>query len=225
MRGGGGSRLEIVKFHDIGSIDVYKVRKSVYSVRMTKDRILAAAGAVLERDGIGGLTIRKVAQQAELSPMAMYRHFADKDALLNALMEEGLAAWEKIVRGIETQDPLLWLQAAGEAHLEFALAQPHLYDAAFFLPAPAARQFPADFAQGRSPVITMAMARIEQAKAAGPLADESTLEIALAFAACGYGLVVMHRANRFESEKQFKTLFRAAQRLFLDSLKPAKEPK
>ncbi|MGH8200534.1 MAG: TetR/AcrR family transcriptional regulator [Steroidobacteraceae bacterium] len=192
---------------------------------MTKDRILAAAGAVLERDGIEGLTIRKVAQRALLSPMALYRHFADKDALLNALMEEGLAAWEKIVRGIRAQDPLEWLKAVGEAHLAFALAQPHLYDAAFFLPAPAARQFPGDFAQGRSPVITLAMARIEQAKADKRLCDKPTLEIALAFAACGYGLVVMHRANRFESEKQFKTLFRAAQRLLLDSLKPAVEAK
>ena len=26
--------------------------------------------------------------------MALYRHFADKDALLNALMEDGIAAWE-----------------------------------------------------------------------------------------------------------------------------------
>jgi AcrR family transcriptional regulator len=187
---------------------------------MTKDRILAAAGEVLERDGIAGLTIRKVAQRAELSPMALYRHFADKDALLDALMEEGLAAWEKIVRAIRVQDPLQWLQAVGEAHLAFALAQPHRYDAAFFLPAPAARQFPGDFAAGRSPVIAMAMDRIDRAKAAGRLRDRPTLEIALAFAACGYGLVIMHRANRFASEKQFKTLFRAAQKLFFDSLKP-----
>ena len=190
---------------------------------MTRDRILAAAAALLERDGIDGLTIRKVAQRAKLSPMALYRHFADKDALLNALMGEGLAAWEKIVSAIRVQDPLEWLTAVGEAHLAFALAQPHLYDAAFFLPAPAARQFPADFAQGRSPVIAMAMARIDQAKAEGRLCNKPTLGIALAFAACGYGLVVMHRANRFESETRFKTLFRATQRLFLDSLKLSME--
>lgn len=211
--------------NDWRDADVYKVRISAYSVRMTKDRILAAAGAVLEREGIAGLTIRKVAQRAQLSPMALYRHFADKDALLNALMAEGLAAWEEIVRAIRVQDPLEWLRAVGEAHLAFALAQPHRYDAAFFLPAPAARQFPGDFAAGRSPVIAMAMDRIDQAKATGLLRTKSTLEIALAFAACGYGLVVMHRANRFESERQFKALFRAAQKLFLDSLKPAVKTK
>src|SRR6185437_3898311 len=118
---------------------------------MTKDRILSAAKAVLERDGIEGLTIRRVAQRAKLSPMALYRHFADKDALLNALMEDGLGAWTDIVRGIRAADPLEWMDALAEAYLDFALTQPHRFDAAFFLPAPAARRFPDDFAAGRSP--------------------------------------------------------------------------
>lgn len=157
--------------------------------------------------------------------MALYRHFADKDALLNALMEDGLAAWEKTVRGIRARDPLEWLEALGEVYLDFALTQPHRYDAAFFLPAPAARQFPDDFAAGRSPVIAMVMARIDQAKAEGRLRDRPTLETALAFAAFGQGFVSMHRARRFGGEKQFRTLYRAAQRQFLDSLKISGENK
>lgn len=188
---------------------------------MTKDRILSAAKAVLESAGIEGLTIRAVAQRAELSPMALYRHFADKDALLNALMEDGLAAWESVVRDIRARDPLEWLAALGEAHLDFALTQPHRYDAAFFLPAPSARRFPDDFAAGRSPVIAMVMARINEAKAAGRLRDRPTLEIALALAASGQGFISMHRAKRFASDRQFKALYRAAQRHFLESLRPS----
>jgi AcrR family transcriptional regulator len=199
---------------------VYKVRRMVYGVRMTKDRILSAARAVLEGDGLEGLTIRRVAQRAELSPMALYRHFAD-----NALMEDGLAAWEKTVRGIRARDSLEWLEAIGEAYLDFALTQPHRFDAAFFLPAPAARRFPDDFAAGRSPVIAMVMARIDQAKAEGRLRDRPTLETALAFAAFGQGFVSMHRAKRFGGDKQFKALYRAAQRHFLDSLKSSGENK
>ncbi len=204
---------------------MYNVRKDVYSVRMTRDHILSAAKVVLEREGIDGLTIRKVAQRAELSPMALYRHFADKDALLNALMEDGMSAWENIVRSIRAHDPLEWLLAIADAHLDFALTQPHRYDAAFFLPAPAARRFPDDFAAGRSPAIAMVMARVDQAKAEGRLCDRPTLEIALALVAAGHGFVSMHRANRFAGEKQFKALYRAAQRLLLDSLKPSRESK
>ena len=188
---------------------------------MTKDRILSAAKAVLESAGFEGLTIRKVAQRAELSPMALYRHFKNKDELLNALMQDGISAWEAIVRGIRAQDPVKWLEALMEAYLDFALKQPHRFDAAFFLPAPAARRFPDDFAAGRSPAIALAMARIDQAKADGRFRDEPTLGIAVALAAYGQGFVSMQRARRFASDQQFKALYHAAQRQFLDSLKPS----
>lgn len=188
---------------------------------MTKDRILSAAKAVLESAGFEGLTIRRVAQRAGLSPMALYRHFKNKDELLNALMQDGISAWEAIVRGIRARDPVKWLEALMEAYLDFALTQPHRFDAAFFLPAPAARQFPDDFAAGRSPAIALVMARIDQAKAEGRFRDEPTFGIAMALVAYGQGFVSMQRARRFASDKQFKALYRAARRQFLDSLQPS----
>jgi hypothetical protein len=67
----------------------------------------------------------------------------------------------------------------------------------------------------------MIMARIDQAKAAGRLGDRPALEVALGLAALGQGLVSMQRANRFSSEEQFKTLFRAALRHGLESYQPS----
>lgn len=188
---------------------------------MTRDRIFAAAKVILDREGIPELTIRKVAQRAGVSPMAIYRHFADKEALLNALMEDGLAAWEKIVRAIKSTDPMDWLEALGEAYLNFALDQPHRFDAAFFLPAPGARQFPDDFVAGRSPVMAMAMVRIDQAKADGKLGSKPALEVAVALAAFGQGFISMHRAKRFSSDKQLCALYHTAQRHLIDSFKPS----
>jgi AcrR family transcriptional regulator len=184
---------------------------------MTRERIFAAAKALLDREGLPGLTIRKVADHAGLSPMAMYRHFADKDALLNSLMDDGFVAWEGIARSIRAADPMQWLYALGEAFLEFALTEPHRFDAAFFLPASRARQYPDDFVAGRSPVVAMALVRIEQAKADGRLGDRPAIEVALAFSALAQGLVSMYRANRFSSEKQFRTLYRAQVRHCLES--------
>ena len=197
--------------------DVYNVHKLVYNVHMSRDRIFAAAKTVLDREGQSGLTIRKVADEAGLSPMAMYRHFADKDALLNALMDDGLAAWESIARSIRAADPIEWLHALGEAFLEFGLTEPHRFDAAFLLPASRARQYPDDFVSGRSPVVAMALVRIDQAKAGGRLGDRPALEVALALAALAQGLVSMYRANRFSSVRQFRTLYRAQIRHCLES--------
>lgn len=184
---------------------------------MTRERIFSAAKAVLEREGVAGLTIRKVAARAKLSPMALYRHFADKDALLNALVQEGLGAWEKRVHTLRAQDPVEWLYELSEAFLDFALTQPHLFDAAFFLPAPHARHYTDDFVAGRSPVIAMLMVRLDQARIDGRLSDQPSLEIALELSALAQGMVSMQRANRFASEKQFKALFRTALRHCIES--------
>lgn len=187
---------------------------------MSRDRIFAAAKTVLDREGVSGLTTRKVARCARMSPMAMYRHFAGKDALLNALMEDGLAAWETTVRAIRETDPIDWLVALGQAYIDFALDQPHRFDAAFFLPASEARQFPDDFVADRSPVMGMMMLRIDQAKSEGKLGSNPAIEVALSLAAFGQGLVSMHRAKRFSSDKQFRMLYRTAQIHLLDSFKP-----
>lgn len=184
---------------------------------MTRDIILVAARAVLDRDGFAGLTVRKVAARAKLSPMAMYRYFADKNALLDALMDDGLAAWGKIAASISARDPIAWLEELTEAYLVFALTKPHRFDAAFLLPAPGARQFPDDFAAGHSPVMTLVILRIDQAKSKGWLVNKPAIDIALSFAALAQGLVSMHRANRFSSEAHFKAVYRTTLRHCLES--------
>ena len=177
---------------------------------MTRDRIFTAAKAIFDREGLEGLSIRNVAKAVGLTPMAIYRHYADKDALIDALMLDGFAAWETIVTSIRAKDPMIWLQQSLEAYLDFALAQPHRFDAAFILPARSARHYPDDFVAGRSPVVAMAMARIEQVKKDGRLGDAPTLEIALTLSALAQGLVSMQRAKRFADEKEFRALYRTA---------------
>jgi AcrR family transcriptional regulator len=175
---------------------------------MSRDRIFNAAKTVLEKEGVSGLSIRSVADAAGMSPMAMYRHFKDRDALVNELMRDGFVAWEEIARSVHDPDPLRWIGKGFEAFLAFALEEPHRFDAAFLLPATGARRYPDDFAAGRSPVMAMFIARIEEAKAKGHFGGTSSLEIALALTALAQGMISMYRASRFSGEEQFKALYR-----------------
>ena len=184
---------------------------------MSKDRIFSAAKTVLEQEGILGLSMRRIAEESGMSPMSLYRHFADKDALLNALMADGLAAWEERVRAIRAKAPLQWLERLTDEFLSFALEEPHRFDAAFFLPAPKARQYPHDFAAGRSPVIAMAVVKIDQARAEGLLGDTPALDVALTLSALAQGLISMYRARRFSSDAEFAALYRSVMR---KTLKP-----
>jgi AcrR family transcriptional regulator len=188
---------------------------------MSKERIFTAAKTVLEQEGIPGLSMRRIAQESGMSPMSLYRHFADKDALLNALMADGLAAWEERVRAIRTQAPLPWLERLTEEFLSFALEEPHRFDAAFFLPAPKARQYPHDFEAGRSPVIAMTVNKIDQAQAEGLLGDKPALDIAMTLSALAQGLISMHRARRFSSIEEFTALYRSVLRKSLESFSTA----
>jgi AcrR family transcriptional regulator len=189
---------------------------TLYAV--SKDRIFSAAKTVLEQEGILGLSMRRIAEESGMSPMSLYRHFADKDALLNALMADGLAAWEERVRAIRRKTPLQWLGRLAEEFLSFALEEPHRFDAAFFLPAPKARQYPDDFATGRSPVIAMTVIKIDQAKAEGLFGGTPAFDVALTLSALAQGLISMHRARRFSSNAEFSDLYRSVLRKTLKSL-------
>ena len=176
----------------------------------TRNRLFAAAKEIYERDGLDALSIRAVGRQAGLSAMAIYRHFPDKGALIDALMDDGFAAWERIVDNIDCDDAIVWLKRAMANYAEFALSDPHRFDAAFLLPAPRARTFPGDFEAGRSRVINCVLARIEKAQTQGLLSDESPLQLTLLMSALAQGLVSMHRAGRFGSDEQFRASYHVA---------------
>jgi AcrR family transcriptional regulator len=192
--------------------------KGVYDVYMTtSQRIFQTAKAQFESGGLAGLSLRSVARTVGVTPMAIYRHYPGKDALLEALMRDGLAVWENRVGAITARDPLEWLEELCDEFLAFALTDPRGYEAAFLLPASGARRYPEDFAAGRSPVMSMVYKRIEQARAAGRIGEAPAAEIGLAVAALAQGLVSLYRADRFSGESQFRAAYLTATRHCLRS--------
>jgi AcrR family transcriptional regulator len=54
---------------------------------LTRERVLGTAVVLADRGGIESLSMRKLAQALDVVPMALYRHFANKDELLNGLVD------------------------------------------------------------------------------------------------------------------------------------------
>jgi len=67
------------------------VRTPYTTPTLTRDRVLGAAFTVAERDGLERLSMRLVAAELAVSPMALYRHVINKDDLLDGLVERLLA--------------------------------------------------------------------------------------------------------------------------------------
>ena len=58
--------------------------------RLTSERIVEAAFAIVEQEGLEALSMRRLAEALDVWPMAVYRYFRDKDELLDALADQGV---------------------------------------------------------------------------------------------------------------------------------------
>jgi AcrR family transcriptional regulator len=54
---------------------------------LTRERVLAAAVALADRGGIGSLSMRKLAQELGVEAMSLYHHVANKDDILDGLVD------------------------------------------------------------------------------------------------------------------------------------------
>jgi AcrR family transcriptional regulator len=155
--------------------------------------------------------MRDIAKTVGITPMAIYRHYADKQALVDTLVLDALDDWSALVAAIPPTAPLDWLRRIGEAHLDFAVLRPRRYELAFLTHTKAARRYPDDFTAGRSPAGVLQLRLIEQLMAEGMLAASSPVEILTTNAALSQGLVTLYYAGRIAGgEDEFRTLYRSA---------------
>ena len=54
---------------------------------LTRDAIVSSALQLMDRDGVDGFSMRKLAARLEVSPQALYWHFKSKDDLCRAVVE------------------------------------------------------------------------------------------------------------------------------------------
>ena len=75
---------------------------------------------MIEKEGLAGLSVREAARRAGVSHNAPYRHFADREALLEALVVEG---FEQLNKALENRAG----RELGEAYVAFALEHPERF--------------------------------------------------------------------------------------------------
>jgi AcrR family transcriptional regulator len=89
--------------------------------------LIAAAEAVLVRDGPAAVTVRAVAAEAGIAPMGVYNRLGGKDGLVDALLIRGFDALRASIAGGDQPDMLERLRACGLRYRTFALTNRHYY--------------------------------------------------------------------------------------------------
>ena len=77
---------------------------------LTREAIVAAALNVLDRDGLDGFSMRRVAEELDTGAASLYWHVGSKDGLLDLVFEEVIGEHE-----IPDPDPERWQEQIKEA--------------------------------------------------------------------------------------------------------------
>src|ERR1019366_8239280 len=91
--------------------------------KVTRDVVLAAALQIIDRDGIVGLSMRRLARALDRDPMILYRHAPNKAALLDGVAETVLA---QLMGAPPAPDGAARLPAAPRGYRALALAHPNV---------------------------------------------------------------------------------------------------
>ena len=98
-------------------------RKASYHHGDLRRAILDASLSLIEKEGIGALSMREAARRAGATHGAPYHHFADRAAILAALAAEGFELMHGALRAADERarpDPLRRFRACGDAYFRFA---------------------------------------------------------------------------------------------------------
>lgn len=168
-----------------------------------RQSILDEARDLFVAHGAGGVTMRGVAARVGVTPMALYRHFPNREALLAALVDQGHATFLRYLnRALAAPTPAERLLASSTQYLAFALEHPQSYAVMFMEPAApvagrAARQSWEDVATFR-----FLVDRIREAADAGTMQADDVEAAALTIWAQVHGLVSLYLAGKLPMDRR-----------------------
>lgn len=96
-------------------------RRDTYRHGNLRAEAVRAAYALATADGAGALSLRRVAEAVGVAHRSLYNHFADREALVDAVAEQGFRDLTEALRPAQTREDYV------RAYVRFALAQPRLY--------------------------------------------------------------------------------------------------
>jgi AcrR family transcriptional regulator len=99
-----------------------------------KNALIKAGVEILSKEGVGGLTLRKVAKRAGVSHSAPYAHFKDRQSLIAAISTEGFRQlYEQLNAAFyaHADDPEAQLVESAWAYVQFAMNNPDTFKIMF----------------------------------------------------------------------------------------------
>ena len=189
----------------------------VNSVRNLRE--IADTAAYEQFESTGTISMRKLGASIEVSGAALYHHFANRQALLDAVAKRAFITFEKRLRGIDAKSPAKVIHAILGEYSRFAAEHPNLFGLMFVEPGHAARRFPRDFAAHRSAVFNTLWKAVQELTADNPDGtSDDALYLAHDLWAMAHGHILLWRAGRFENDRAYEESRQRSIDHFIDTL-------
>lgn len=187
----------------------------------TADKILKAAYKLFDREGAGAVTMRRVADAVGITPMAIYRHFPNRDALLKKISDDNFQTIAREMQACRKHpDITAQLAALARPYFDYAFAHPHLFDYAFSVQRDDARRFPDDFRARKSPSFNVIVDVVAEGMRRGVLKQGDPYDVCMTITAHTHGLIALYRGGRFSfDEARFRQFYLESTRRMFDGLK------
>jgi AcrR family transcriptional regulator len=157
--------------------------------------------------------MRSVASGLGVTATSLYRHFATKEDLVEAIVDNGFVRLASYLRRARSVPGVM------ERFVDFALDEPRLYELMFHRRRAAVRRFPADFAEHKSATFDQLRAKVDAGMANGSLAPGDSLEVTLTIWAHAHGLVSMYTLGRFGTDsRRFRAIYRRSMRRLYEGI-------
>lgn len=194
---------------------------TVYMARSTAERIARAARRLLDKEGVEAVTMRRVAAAVGVTAMAVYRHYPDRKGLLNALADEGFRdLTERLAAVRQTGSVDERLTRVLDVNLMFGLENPRLFELMFLVPREGARQYPRDFAAGKSPTANVMAEVVREAIATGYFCETDVWVVVFETGALWQGLMMLYLGGRVSmSAARFRAYCHEAMRRYMDGIR------
>lgn len=195
--------------------------KHVYTVYVlaipTRKKIAIAARRLLDKEGMDAVTMRRVAEVVGITPMAIYRHYPDRAALLDALADEGFEELATSLKGKRRIGPIeSRLSKMAELYLDHALENPRLFELMFLKPRQGARRYPRDFKAGRSATANLMAEVVIEGMQNGVIRKDDHWEIVFEMGAMSHGLIMLYLGGRIDATPAtFRALYRRSFKRYL----------
>lgn len=179
-----------------------------------------AALRILEKEGPAAVSMRRVAQSANVTAMAIYHHFENREALLTSVTNREFAQLAGYIQAVPaTASAEARLLNVSLAYLDYALKRPRIFEYLFSAPRPGARQFPGDFRKRLSPSMNLVADVVAESMACGVLKRDDPWEVAFTLTAHVHGYITLYLGGRINlGTGELRKLVRRSLRRLLHGL-------